>query len=426
MVHATTMRCAAARFSSPAARALCLIAWVPLVAGVAAALTGCKSAAPPSKKRPPPLVEVARPEVRDVDVTLDYTVEIKPIEQADLHSKVDGYVERMRVDVGDRVRRGQLLATIRPAALPQQLNQAREQVGQAQAQLALQEQNAARTRELFAKGLVSKADRDNAEAQLAVARSVRGAAKAGVGVAGVLLRETRIVAPFDGWVTQRYLDAGALVTPSSQALAQVMRIDPVRVYVNVVEHDVPSVRQGQEARVTVDALPGRSFVGKVTRFAPALDPVTRTLRVEIQIPNPPDGPPDGLGDDNHDGKVAAVKPGPLKPGMYGRVSLHITTHPKSVVLPVGAVVAEEEERAVFVVEAGHARRVPVTLGFDGGSWLEITSGLRGDEQVIVQGVDLVSDGAAVALPHPEAAPTTDTPSGEARNRSPRPSKEPRL
>lgn len=407
MLHVTTMR----RAARPPGFTRALASLSVVLVGLGAVLaTGCKQAVPPAKKRPPPLVEVARPEVRDVDVTLDYAVEVKPIEQADLHSKVDGYVEALGVDVGDRVRRGELLATIRPAALPKQLIQARKQEEQAAAQLTLQEQNAERTRALFAKGLVSKADRDTAEAQLAVARSARGAAKAGVGMAGVLLQETRIVAPFDGWVTQRYLDVGALVTPASQALVQVMRIDPVRVYVSVVEHDVPSVRRGQEAHVMVDSLPGRTFVGQVTRFAPALDPVTRTLRVEIQVPNPPDEAA------NDDGE----RPGPLKPGMYGRATLHIATHPKSVVLPVGAVVAEDEQRAVFVVEGDHARRVPVTIGFDGGSWLEIASGLRGDEQVIVQGVDLVSDGAAVALPHPEAESQpvpAPSPSGEARNRS---------
>src|SRR5438034_9267168 len=95
---------------------------------------GCKGGTAAPRKRPPPLVKVARPEVRDVDVTLAYSVEVKPIEQAELQSKVTGYVQSIAVDRGDRVRRGQLLATIRPSELPEQVNQAREQVGQADAQ----------------------------------------------------------------------------------------------------------------------------------------------------------------------------------------------------------------------------------------------------------------------------------------------------
>src|SRR5438270_243074 len=123
-----------------------------------AVLAGCHGSAPPVRKRPPPLVKTARPEVRDVEVTLGYSVEVKPIEQAELQSKVTGYVQNITVDRGDRVRRGQLLATIRPSELPEQVNQAREQVGQADAQFQLESENTRRSRELFKRGLIAKAE----------------------------------------------------------------------------------------------------------------------------------------------------------------------------------------------------------------------------------------------------------------------------
>jgi multidrug efflux pump subunit AcrA (membrane-fusion protein) len=109
----------------------------------------------------------------------------------------------------------------------------------------------------------------------------------------------------------------------------------------------------------------------------------------VQIPNPEEDRPLPAG--------GTARDRPLKPGMYGHAALSTGIHPKSLVLPVDAVVTEEEARSVFVVDGGKARRVPVEIGFDGGDWLEIVHGLQGDEQVIVQGIDLVSDGAPVSV-----------------------------
>jgi RND family efflux transporter MFP subunit len=314
---------------------------------------------------------------------------------------VTGYVQRIYVDRGDHVERGQLLATIRPSELPEQVNQAREQFGQSEAQYKLQSQNVERARQLYARGLISKAELDNAEAQLSVATAARGASRAGLGAVSTRLQETSIVAPFGGWVTKRYVDPGALVQPGpTQNILQLMRVEKVRVFVNVLEKDVPQIRTGLHAHVSVDALPGRHFDGTVARFAPALDPATRTLEVEVQIPNPEERGPAGNVDR------------PLKPGMYGHAALSIGVHPKSIVLPVDAVVTEEDARSAFVVDLtdpaaprplGKARRVPVEVGFDGGDWLEIAKGLRAEDWVIVQGIDLVSDGATVAALLPRDA-----------------------
>lgn len=358
------------------------------------AAAGCSSGkvAPP-KKRPPPLVVVARPELRDVDVTLSYTVDIRPIEQAELQSKIAGYVERIYVDRGDPVKKGQLLAEVRPSELGEQVNMAREQVGQSEASFRLAEETARRARELFGKGLISKADLDRAEAELQIAQASRGSARSGLGAVSTRLSETRITAPFTGWVARRYLDRGALVTPGPQnaTLLTLMRIDQVKVNLSIPEGDAPKVTRGQPAVITVDALPGKRFEGKVTRVPPALDLTTRTLEAEVVVPNPDDV---------------------LKPGMYGRATLTVDKHPKALVLPVEAVVADERERAVYVVEevkpgdhgppVGRARRVVVETGFDGGEWLEITSGLAGDESVIVMGTDLASDGAPVSVAQKDA------------------------
>jgi membrane fusion protein (multidrug efflux system) len=347
------------------------------------------------KKRPPPLVTVSSPTVRDVPITLQYTVDIRPIEQADLQSKVAGYVEKIQVDRGDAVKKGQLLAEVRPSDLPQQVGQAKEQVSQAQAGWQLADENVKRARELFKREMISKAELDQAEAQLRIAQASHAAARSGQGVVETRLSETRLYAPFAGFVAKRYLDPGALVQPGPQnaTILTVMRIDQVRVFVSVLESQAPLVRVGQPADVTLDALPGKRYAGKVTRVPPALDMNTRTLEVEIVIPNP-----DGV----------------LKPGMYGRATLTVDTHPHAVVLPVEAVITEENEHAVYVVEdikpaadgpsassgrpgVGRARRVQVQTGFDGGDWLEIAGGLKGDEKVIILGVDLAGNGQPVSV-----------------------------
>jgi RND family efflux transporter MFP subunit len=358
-----------------------------LLLALVAGCGGGKVDAP--KKRPPPLVQVAPPTVRDVPITLSYTVDIRPIEQADLQSKIAGYVERVYVDRGDAVKRGQLLAEIRPSDLPEQVNQAREQVGQSEASFQLADQNVRRARELFQRGMMAKAELDQAEAQLAMATAARGSARSGLGVVSTRLSETRLFAPFSGWVARRFLDPGALVQPGPQNanILTVMRVDSVRVFLSVLEAQAAQVRRGQPARITVDALPGRNFEGTVTRVPPALDPNTRTLEVEIVIPN---------------------AEGVLKPGMYGRAELTVATHPRALVLPVDAVITEERERSVYVVEdkkpgpdgrgmVARARRVKVETGFDGGDWLEVTHGIGADDQVIVLGVDLASDGAPVSV-----------------------------
>ncbi|MDB4969205.1 MAG: putative Acriflavine resistance protein acrA [Myxococcales bacterium] len=378
-------------FHGPRALALLVAA---VVVGV---VSGCGAKSDAPKKRPPPLVTVTTPEVRDVPILLTYTVDIRPVEQADLQSKVQGYVEKIYVDRGDAVKKGQLLAEIRPSDLPQLLGQARENVGQTEASFRLAGENARRARELFQRGMVSRADLDQAEAQLQIAESARGSARAGMGVVSTRLSETRLVAPFSGWVSERKLDQGSLVQPGPQnsTILTVVRIDQVRVFVSVLEAQAPLVRRGQPATVTVDAVPGKLFQGTVTRVPPSLDTNTRTLTCEIVIPNPD---------------------GTLKPGMYGRAALTVDTHPRGVVLPVEAVVAEEAERSVFIVDqikpaadgkgpaTGIAHRVLVQTGFDGGEWLEITKGLTGTESVIVAGVDLAADGMPVGVAKKKSAP----------------------
>jgi membrane fusion protein (multidrug efflux system)/multidrug efflux system membrane fusion protein len=185
-------------------------------------------------------------------------------------------------------------------------------------------------------------------------------------------------------IVQRKLDPGALVGPATGPILTVARTDVMRVFVGVNERDAVDVALGQQVQVTVDALPEKNFSGPVIRFAPAFDPMTRTLDVEVDLPNPT---------------------GFLRPGMFGRAAIRVGLHKDAVVLPVSAVQVNENAAFVFVVGAGNkVQRRKVELGVDGGDWLEIVKGLKPGDRVVTVGIDGLSDGALVRLEQNEALP----------------------
>jgi RND family efflux transporter MFP subunit len=342
-----------------------------------AALAGCGKgdAAGGPKTRPPPLVVVTKVEGRDVPVEIDAPVDLRPIEQADVGSKVLGYIDAVLVDRGDKVKRGQPLALVRPSDLPDQLAAARGTLAQTQASVALARANAERAQKLRPAGVVSQGELDSSSAALQSAQAAEAAAKAQLAALGVRLGETRIESPLTGVVLGRRLDPGALVgPPGGGAIVTVARTDVLRCYVTVNERSAGQVAVGQEAHVEVDALPGKSFTGKVVRLSPGFDATTRTLDAEVQLDN---------------------KEGELRPGMYGRAGVRLGLHPKMPVVPATAVQISDNKRYVFVVENQKALRRIVETGVDGGEWLEIAKGLTPGEAVVVAGADALSDGVTV-------------------------------
>lgn len=349
---------------------------------------GCGQADGPAKpQRPPPLVLVRKPLVQDVAVTVRAPVELRPLVQADLVSKQLGYLSDVFVERGDAVKRGQPLALVRPSELPDQLEAARGALAQAQAQLALARENRARVGSLAPAGVVSTQELSQSGTTLAQSEAAEAAARANLQALAVRLGETRMTAPLDGVVLQRRVDPGALVGPQTGPVLTVGRIDVLRVFVAVRERDAPALRVGQDTTVEVDARPGERFRGKVVRLSPAFDPLTRTLDAEVHLPNP-------------DGK--------LRPGMYGRAAVQTSVHQGSLVVPEAAVQLVGEQRFVFIAvpgSQGHkAARRAVTIGVDGGEWLELTRGVRPEDEVIVAGIDALADGAPVRTQQSGAAP----------------------
>ena len=354
---------------------------VAAVLAVSLASLACSKgeAGPTTRARPAPQVVVAKVVARDVPVEVHAPVDLRALEQVDVGSKVLGYVDAVLVDRGDRVRRGQLVALVRPSDLPDQLAAARSVFGQTKASAVLARTKYDRANKLAPSGVVSQQELQSATAAMASAESAQAAAQAQISGLAIRLGETRITSPIDGAIAARRLDPGALVgLPGGVAIVTVVRTDRLRVFISLNEYDAAGVGLGKDAHVELDALPGRTFPGKVVRLAPSFDPLTRTLEAEVQLPNP-------LGE--------------LRPGMYGRGSIVLEIRPKRPVVSVNAVQISSGKKYVFVLHGAKVERRTIVAGadVDMGDALEIRSGLQVGEEVVTAGADGLSDGSTVRV-----------------------------
>ena len=354
-----------------------------LAATLAASLTvlSCSKgeAGPTTRARVAPQVVVAKVLARDVPVEVHAPVDLRALEQVDVGSKVLGYIDAVLVDRGDRVRRGQVIALVRPSDLPDQLAAARSVFGQTKASAVLARTNYDRANKLAPTGVVSQQELQSATAAMASAESAQAAAQAQISGLAIRLGETRITSPIEGAIATRRLDPGALVgPPGGGAIVTVVRTDRLRVFITLNEYDVAGVGLGKDAHVELDALPGRTFPGKVVRLAPSFDPLTRTLEAEVQLPNPS---------------------GELRPGMYGRGSIVLEVRPRRPVVSVNAVQISSDKKYVFVLHDTKVERRTIVTGadVDMGDALEIRSGLQAGEEVVTAGADGLSDGTAVRV-----------------------------
>ncbi len=382
-----------------------------LVALVAFRLVSSGAKKDPRKERVISVGTMA-PIRKDLDVRLLYTADIQPYQQVNIFSRVDGYISKIHVDKGDFVRADQLLVEVDHTDYVHAVNRAKANLEAARANVVSQEAtirnaklNLDRMRSLIKDQYISQQDVDNAQAAYDVSIAQIDSLKAQVHQMEVALQQAEtsltysyIRAPFAGSISVRNLDAGAFVSGSTGSTSTLSRgilvlqdITTVRVLVDVVEKDVPLVRIGQPAELRADAYPGLVFRGKVTRVVQALDRNTRTMTVEVDIPNPDRA---------------------LKGGMFARAELLVGVHADALQIPIDAVTRLETDQYVYTVQDGKARKVPVVLGIQRDGLIEIVKGLTGTEPVIVSGKDLVTDGARVdpmpmgvaAKPAPPASP----------------------
>ncbi len=323
-----------------------------------------------TKSSPPPLeVKVARPARGEIVRFITLPGTLRANQQATLYAKVPGYLKSISVDKGDAVKAGQAIAEIE---VPELLaDRAKYQAEMKVAEIGYERASAAQKK---APDLVMPQSVDDARGKFEIA-------KANLERTETLLAYSKLTAPFAGVVTMRYLDPGAFVPAATSgsaapiaALVTLMDFDTVRAQVAVPEAEASLVRAGQPVRVSVEGLPGRSFAGTVSRFSYALDEATRTMLVEVDLPNP-----------QHE----------LRPGMYATVKLGVEKHTDALLVPVEALVMEKATASLFVAEGGKARKTAVKIGFNDGVKVEVLSGLGGSEAVILAGKLLLADGQAV-------------------------------
>jgi RND family efflux transporter MFP subunit len=334
---------------------------------------------------------------------LNLPATMQAITEAPILARVDGYLKTRGVDIGDHVRAGQVVAEIDAPELAQQTRQAEAAVDQAQAALEqaiaalaqgkanrdLASLTAGRWKQLAAEGVVSQQENDNYQAQLlaqnanvqalekavAAQQSNVAAAKANLARLKEVEGYRVVKAPFDGVITQRNVDVGALVSTGSTLLYRIAQTGTLRTYLNVPQDAAGSVHVGQAARITLSNFPGRHFTGRVARTANALDPSSRTMLVEVEVPN---------------------ADGSLLPGAYAEVDLSTPRPNPPLVVPAGALVIRTDGAQVAMVrEDGIIHLQKVTVGRDYGDRVEILQGVEPGATILTSPGDVAREGAKI-------------------------------
>jgi RND family efflux transporter MFP subunit len=330
----------------------------------------------------------------DQDLTLPGNVQAYV--ETPIYARTNGYLKKWYVDIGGRVKEGQLLATIDTPEVDQQLNQAQAALLQAQASMDLAKTTAERYQNLLKSDGVSQQEVDQNNGAYKVADANVNAAKANLERLKYLQSFQNVTAPFDGVLTARNVDIGALISDgNTQPLFQLAQVSVLRIYVNVPEPYSNDINPGLTTQLHIAEFPNNIFAGKVVHTAGAIDPASRTLLTEVQVPNPKEQ---------------------LMPGAYAEVKFHIHSGVVPLLVPSTALIFRSDGAQVALVDSDNKAHLrSVTIGRDFGSNLEIISGLQPDDQVIVNPPDSISEGAPVAVQTqpPATSPVSQAPpSGE--------------
>jgi RND family efflux transporter MFP subunit len=326
-------------------------------------------------------VIVVKPTETDATAPLILPGNIQANRSASIYARVDGYLKKWYVDIGDHVHEGQVLADIEAPQIDASLREAQAQLELAQANLKLAQTNSARSQQLYANKVNSQQELDTVLATEHVQQAIRDNAAASLENAKQMKAYEQVRAPFDGVITARYIDVGSLVTSGSvktvQKLFDLAESDPVRVFVNVPQSDVSRVQAGSSATVKVDEYPNETFSGKVARDAGAFDQASRTILLEVDVPNP-------------DGRLYA--------GMYAHVTLSTPDPNPRLYLPDNTILIDSKGTRVATVDADHKIHFKeVTLGRDFGTKSEIVSGLNPGDLVVQNPTDDLQEGMTVSV-----------------------------
>jgi len=306
---------------------------------------------------------------------------VQPYVTAPIFSRTNGYLQAWYFDIGAHVKKGQLLAVIATPEVDQQLGQSRSNLSTAAANLRLAEITKNRYQGLLKSNAVSQQDVDNAVGTYNANKSIVEADQANVKQLEALQSFEKIYAPFDGIITARNTDVGALVDSGSGGgvktdLFHLSQVDRLRVYVNVPEEYSQATTSGLPAELTLSEFPGTTFAGRLARTSEAINYATRTLLAEVDVTNPT---------------------GKLLSGSYAEVHFKVPGTVSTYILPVDTLLFRKEGLRVAVVQNNKAQLLPITPGRDFGDTIEIISGLQGSESVIVSPPDSVVNGEKVQI-----------------------------
>jgi RND family efflux transporter MFP subunit len=312
---------------------------------------------------------------------------VQPFISSPIYARTNGYVKNWYADIGAHVRKGQLLAVIDTPEVDQQLAQSRSNLATAQANLKLAEITKTRYLGLLATHAVAQQDADNAEGTYNANKAIVEADQANVRQLETLQSFEKVYAPFDGIITARNTDIGQLINSGNSGntktdLFHISQPGRLRVYINVPEQYSKAAAPGLTANLTLAEFPGRQFQGKLVRTSNSINFATRTLTAEVEVDNPS---------------------GELLTGAYTEVHLNVPGQTSSFLVPVSTLIFRSQGLQLAVVNNGNVVLTPVTPGRDFGEQIEIVSGLKGDESIIVSPPDSIITGQKVQVVKTAAA-----------------------
>ena len=332
-----------------------------------------------------PTVNVTRPKQGSPQTEIVLPGNMQAFTESPIYARTSGYLKKWYVDIGGRVKAGQLLAEIETPEVDQQLQQARSQLNTAKANYNLAQITSNRYQELKNTDSVAQQDVDNALGSERANAATVSAAEYQVRYLEQLESFRKIYAPFDGIITVRNTDVGHLInsgagSPTAE-LFHIAAIHTLRVYINVPQQFSPAAKVGLPATLTLQEFPGRQFKGRLVRTANAIDLATRTLLVEVDVDNPT---------------------GELLPGAFAEVHLAVSSGAPTFILPVSALIFRSQGLQVGVVKDGNrAELAGIIMGRDFGSEVEVVSGLQADDQVITNPPDSLISGETVRIALPQ-------------------------
>jgi len=367
-----------------------------------------------------PLVEIAPVAQGLIEEKILRTGDIAPQAQVTIYSKVQGWVEKISVREGDRVKAGDVLAALDAREAEASVAQAQasleaavarlkqvkaiseetiqSQIQQAKATLELAEADLKRAHDLFQKNFIARQQLDEARTKYNVAKANHDLAQShirqrtwenDIALAEAQVRQAKatmdlnkaqlanlvILSPMNGGITKRYVDPGTMVKDTSPLLT-LMDLGEVKMVVNVIEREFIRLQKSQPVQVTVMAFPGRTFQGRIAVITPALEMQSRTAEIQIAIPNP--------------GYI-------LNPGMFGKVEILLRSDPKATLVPIQALMKGEDKEFVYVLKDGKVHQRPIQKGISKDTVVEITRGVSAGEQVVTAGHEFLRDGIPVRL-----------------------------